>query len=288
MLFDTHVHFDPSLTEGETQAILDRALAAGVERMIAVGGSPEANRRVVAIARTHPDHVGAAVGINRDRAAIVWPADELATLVAAPEIVAVGEVGLDFHSPSPLRQAQGYGGAPLGFAMPQSDREAQIRLFERMLEIARDARLPVIVHSRAAEAETIALLEEHARNWPGPKDRIGVQHCFTGTRAYAEHLLALGFFISFSGILTFKNAVELRAIAALIPAERLLIETDSPWLAPEPFRGKPNEPAHVRRVAETLAEIRHCPVEAIAAATFCNAERLFGFFGMVQERHPHG
>jgi len=267
MLFDTHVHFDLSLAADSTQAILERALAAGVSRMIAVGGSPQANRRVVEIARANPGQVRAAVGINRDQAETEWSADELATLIAAPEIAAIGEVGLDFHHGN-------------------TDREAQIRLFKRMLAVAREHCLPVSVHSRAAEEPTIACLEEYARTWPGPKDRIGVQHCFTGTRAYAERLLAMGFFISFSGILTFKNAGELREIAALIPAERLLIETDSPWLAPEPFRGQSNEPANVRRVAETLAVIRHCPLETIAAATFHNAEKIFGRFFISPGKNP--
>jgi len=254
-LFDTHVHFP--VGPEEKQALVERALAAGVDRMIAVGGSPEANQSAVEIARKYPAHVRAAVGINRDQAEADWPADELTALLAAPEIAAIGEIGLDFHR-------------------EQQTRNAQLELFERMLAIAGERGLPVIVHSRAAEAETMALLEQHVRKWTDSQDRIGVQHCFTGSRAYAERLLALGFFISFSGIITFKNAADLREIAASIPEDRLLIETDSPWLTPEPFRGQPNEPAHVRRVAETLAEVRHCSLAEIAAVTFRNAERLFG------------
>lgn len=275
-LFDTHVHFDPAWTTERTRGLLDRAGAAGVERMLAVGGTPAANRRAVAIARAHPRRVLAAVGISRELADAEWSSAELAEVLSAPEVAAVGEIGLDFHSPSPIRQTQGYGGAAPGSAMPNPDRAAQMRLFNRMLALAGERRLPVIVHSRDAEAATLALLERHARNWTGPKERIGVQHCFTGSPAYAERLLALGFSISFSGVITFKNSSSLRKIAALIPAERLLIETDSPWLAPEPFRGRPNEPAHVRRVAETLAEIRNTSVAATAAETFRNAETLFG------------
>ncbi len=270
VLFDTHVHFDPVWTSERTQGILERALVAGVGRLIAVGGSPAANQLSVNIACAHPRQVRAAVGINRDLAVTAWSAKDITSLAAAPEVVAIGEVGLDFHSPAPLRV-----GTPLGCAPPQADREAQHRLFTDMLALAGAQRLPVIVHSRAAERETLACLEAHAHAWKGPEDRIGVQHCFTGSRAYAKRLLALGFYISFSGILTFKNAAELREIASEIPIDRILIETDSPWLAPEPFRGQPNEPAHVRRVAETLAEIRRIPVAAIAAATFRNAEKLF-------------
>ncbi|MDP2991180.1 MAG: TatD family hydrolase, partial [Kiritimatiellota bacterium] len=134
---------------------------------------------------------------------------------------------------------------------------------------------PVIVHTREAEAETLAALRAHAAAWRGAPDRIGVMHCFTGGELFARDLLALGFFISFSGIITFKNAGSLLAVAALVPEDRLLIETDAPYLAPEPFRGQPNEPAHVRRVAEILAEIRHTSWETIAEITARNAERLF-------------
>lgn len=234
--------------------------------MIAVGGSPEANRSVMDIARANPLRIRAAIGINRDLAGFPGTEPGLEELLAAPEVVAVGEVGLDFRH-------------------ADTNREAQIRLFDHMLDIARRQRLPVIVHSRAADAETIAALEKHARNWAGVKGRIGVQHCFTGSRAFAERLLALGFLISFSGIITFKNAAELREIAAEIPEDRILIETDSPWLAPEPFRGKPNEPANVRRVAETLAEIRQTTTEAIADATFRNAEKLFGIGSLTHGTH---
>ncbi len=257
VLFDTHVHFDPALPPEAARGILDRALAAGVKRLLAVGGSPEANRAAVELARVRPRQVRAAVGINRDLAGSPWSEEELAALAAAPEAVAVGEIGLDFHRAG-------------------TDHAAQILLFERMLALAREHGRPVLVHSRDAEQETLACLEAHTRGWKGPAERIGVQHCFTGSLAYAGRLLELGFSISFSGILTFRNAGALRQIAARIPAERLLIETDSPWLAPEPFRGQPNEPAHVRRVAEALAEIRGVPLEAIAEATFRNAERLFG------------
>jgi TatD DNase family protein len=256
-LFDTHVHFDPAWPAAERQALLERAWTAGVERLIAVGGAPAENRLAVELARAQPDRIRAAVGCNRDLAGAAWDVEELAPLLALPEVVAVGEVGLDFHRTT-------------------SDRAAQTRLFARMLELAREHRRPVIVHSREAEAETLALLERHAGKWAGAPGRIGVQHCFTGSPEFAARLLALGFSIGFSGILTFKNAKDLRAIAAGIPADRLLIETDSPWLAPEPVRGKPNEPANVRRVAETLAEIRKTSVGEIAAITFRNAERIFG------------
>lgn len=182
--------------------------------------------------------------------------DELEAMLAAPEAAAIGEIGLDFH--------HGRGTAL-----------AQIELFRRMLLLARERRLPVCVHTRSAETETLAALRAHAGAWRGAPDRIGVMHCFTGGEAFARDLLALGFSISFSGIVTFKKAGSLPAVAALTPDDRLLIETDSPYLAPEPFRGQPNEPARVRRVAEVLAEIRHTSWEAIAELTARNAAKMF-------------
>ena len=202
--------------------------------------------------------------------------DELEAMLAAPEVVAVGEIGLDFHhgrhvGPAPSR------GAKWPLALRRGETAlAQSELFRRMLLLARDHRLPVCVHTRAAEAETLAALREHAAAWCGAPNRIGVMHCFTGGEVFARDLLALGFYISFSGIITFKNAGGLLAVAALVPDDCLLIETDAPYLAPEPFRGQPNEPANVRRVAEALAEIRHTSWETIAEITARNAERLFG------------
>ena len=258
-LFDSHVHFQGLLEKNNlaAAAIIVRAAAQGVERMIAVGGAPDSNQQACDIAREHPRQVRAAVGINRDQALTDWSEAALEQLALAPETVALGEIGLDFHHES-------------------ATRAAQLVLFERMLALARQQRLPVIIHSRAAEAATSALLEQHVRAWPGAPDQVGVQHCFSGSRDFAERLLELGFFISFSGIVTFKNAGALREIAAMIPAERLLIETDAPWLTPEPWRGRPNEPANVHRVAEELARIRHQPLSEIALITYRNAVRLFG------------
>ncbi|MBN1674824.1 MAG: TatD family hydrolase [Kiritimatiellae bacterium] len=256
-LTDTHVHFDAWETQAALEAVLDRASGAGVARMVAVGGSGPANTRAVALARRFPGRLYAAVGYDRDQAASSCPLDELESLAAAEEVVAVGEIGLDFHY------------------HPETA-DAQRALMGDMLALARRRRLPAIVHSRDAETATLALLETHAACWPGKPGRIGVLHCFTGSAPFARNLLELGLAVSFSGILTFKKAEALRRVAAAIPDERLLIETDSPLLAPEPYRGRPNEPAYVRRVAEVLAEIRGCTPEAIAEMTTRNAQRLFG------------
>jgi len=266
MLTDTHVHFDGMLDAGDTiGAIVARAAQAGVSRMIAVGGSAAANRTALEIARSYPEHIRVAVGYNRDQVVAARrrttddgqrTVDELEIMLAAPEVAAIGEIGLDFHH-------------------GRATALAQIELFQRMLLLARDHRLPVCVHTREAEAETLAALREHAASWRGPADQIGLMQCFTGGEVFVRDLLALGFYISFSGIITFKNAAGLLAVAALVPEDRLLIETDAPYLAPEPFRGRPNEPAYVRRVAEVLADIRHTSWEAVAALTAHNAGRLF-------------
>jgi len=266
MLTDTHVHFDGLLATGDDiRAIMERAGRSGVSRLIAIGGSSAANRTALEIARAYPGRIRAALGYNRDLAAAFGKQtpddgkrtmDELEELLKAPEAAAIGEIGLDFQHGNETSVAQ-------------------IALFQSMLLLARERRLPVCVHTRLAEAETLAALREHAAAWQGASGRIGVMHCFTGGAGFARDLLALGFAISFSGILTFKNAGELPAVAALVPDDRLLIETDAPYLAPVPFRGRPNEPAYVRRVAETLAAIRHTSLEKIAEITSRNAARLF-------------
>jgi TatD DNase family protein len=254
--FDTHVHFD-GLPGSDLAAALDRAVAAGVTRMLAVGGSPDGNACALTLADRYPARIRAAVGYDRYRAAAADGLEALNEQLGQNGVVALGEIGLDFHH------------APETAA-------AQLALFRRMLALALDRKLPVIVHSREAEAETLAALEAHARAWSGPPERLGVLHCFTGSADFTRRLLAAGYYLSFSGIVTFRNASGLRAIAAGVPLGRLLIETDSPYLAPMPCRGRPNEPALLPHVAAALAAARGVTTEAIAEATTRNAERLFG------------
>ena len=257
-LFDTHVHLDGLAASGQSlEDVMARAQAAGVRRMLAVGASIESSRFAAAAAARFPSVVFASAGQDRDCAANPAPLDELRAAGSARQIVAVGEIGLDFHY------------APETAA-------AQRRLFASQLDLAVELGLPVLVHSREADADTLALLRDHARRWHGDPGHIGVLHCFTGSAAFADQLLALGFLISFSGIATFRNADALRAVAAAVPDERLLIETDSPYLAPVPHRGRPNEPALLPAVAAVLASVRGCDAYAIAALTTRNAERLFG------------
>ena len=262
MYFDTHVHFEPG---DEIDAVLARAVAAGVERMVAVGGSADLNAGAIAAAERHPDRIGLAVGFDRDQAGSMAPADAVAHLGAAvaaraggaAPVVALGEAGLDYHY------------------HPES-RPEQLALFGAQLALARELQLPIVVHSRAAEDDTIELLAEHVAEWPGAPDRIGVLHCFTGGPPFAERLAETGFYVSLSGIITFRNADSIRAAARIIPAERLVLETDSPLLAPVPHRGKRNEPAWITHVADIVATVRGVSQPEIAHLTRHNAETLFG------------
>ena len=261
---DSHVHVS-SFTDAELAAVLGRAHAAGVERVVVVGGNPEANEAVLRAAAARPGIARAAVGFDRDCAAGAPDISALEALVRqhAHVVAAIGEIGLDYHySPET---------AP-----------AQRALLASELELARHMNLPVIVHSRDADADMLQLLRAHAAAWPGDRDRIGVLHCFTEDQPFAEALLGLGFMISFSGITTFRNAESLRAVARTVPADRLLIETDTPYLAPIPHRGKPNEPSFLPAVAACLAHERGETVEAIAAQTWRNAARLFGWADTVK------
>jgi len=305
-LFDTHAHFDAFEAEGSVAAVLARAAAAGVERTCAVGSSADSNELVARLARENPAALVAAVGYDRDQVGQPRDLDRLAELARDPAVVAVGEIGLDYYYSAET--------AP-----------AQRALFGQMLEFAAARRLPVVVHSRYADDDTVEMLGEFAAAWKktasgphglarrsdidphglapwvnqggvgalanppscsppeqgggGPIRPPGILHCFTGDAAFAEELLALGFFVSFSGIVSFNNAGALREVARRVPEDRLLIETDCPYLTPKPFRGKVNEPAFVARVAEVLAEARGTSAAAIAEATFANAERVFQLEG---------
>ncbi len=249
-LTDSHAHFDSFVKGGTVPELLERARSNGVRRVIAIGGSPEANERACDVARAYPALVRATAGFDRDLAAQPPPIEELFSVVQRSEVVAVGESGLDYHY------------APE--TAPQ-----QRSLFAAMLELARAAHRPIVIHSRDADDDTIELLRAHL----GPEG--GVLHCFTGTKEFAARLLDLGLYISFSGIVTFKKSDDLRAVAKMVPLDRLLIETDAPYLAPVPHRGKPNEPAWVLHVAETLASLRGIPLDEFAEQTSANAARLF-------------
>ncbi len=242
--------------------MFERAAAAGVDGLVAIGGGAEPGTLAVGLecARTFQGHAGlklwATVGIHpHDAARATSPAnaaiwEELGQLAADPLIIAIGEIGLDYH-------------------YHHSPKEAQRDAFERQLRLAAACGLPVSVHCREAFDDCVALIAAH-----NPPAR-GVFHCFAGSWAEAEQALALGWYLSFSGVLTFNNAHGLRATAAAAPADRILIETDAPFLAPVPYRGKRNEPAFVAATAARLAEIRNVSPEAIARLTRENFFRLF-------------
>lgn len=256
-LVDTHAHLDDPRFAGEQDAVVARALAAGVARIVTVGADLATSRAAVALARRHAG-VYAAVGVHPHEAKTLDQAGlaELRALAGEAKVVAIGEIGLDFH-------------------YDHSPREAQAWAFRAQLELARELGLPVVVHDREAHAETMAALREWARSGPGA--RRGVLHCFSGDEAMAREAIDLGFTISFAGPLTFAKSTQLRRLAATLPLESVVVETDCPYLAPEPLRGRRNEPANVRFVAAKLAEARGLDLPAVARATTRNAERLFGF-----------
>lgn len=268
MIYDTHAHFDVFKSSAQVRDVVARAQAAGVNRILAVGGSKASNKAALDAARMFPDVIRVAVGFDRDQARRIGKDNDSRQMVEnlarklgsgdnMRHVAAIGEMGLDFH-------------------YSRETKEQQILLFREQLRLANELGLPVSVHSREAEGETMAELEKHAGVWKGSHVRTGVLHCFTGSAAFAQKLLACGYYISFSGIVTFPRADELRELARQVPEERLLIETDTPYLAPMPHRGKRNEPAFARRVLEQLSGIRGLSLERLAAATFDNALRLFG------------
>lgn len=256
MFFDTHVHFDDFVADGSLDVALERAERSKVWKMLAVGGSPEANALSLKLAGDYPNRIFGSVGYDRDLAGEPLDVPALRELAAQPETVAIGETGLDyFYEPE---KAVG-----------------QKALFFQCLETAAEVSKPVIVHTRDADDDTLGMLRDFSNVWKGDPARIGVLHCFTRDETMAKALLDLGFLISFSGIVTFRNADPLREVAKMIPADRLLIETDSPYLAPVPHRGKRCEPAFMANTAALLADLRGVSVEEIAEQTARNAVSLF-------------
>lgn len=250
-LVDSHCHLDSEQFDSDRDAVVERAREAGVGTMMAIGtgdGPPdlEAGLR---LADRH-SNVYATIGVHPHDAAKSGASTmrELEALLRHPKVAAIGEIGLDYH---------------YNFSPPETQR----RVFIEQLELAGRAGKPVVIHTREAWDDTFAILEQH---WRG----TGIMHCFSGGPAEAERALGLGFYLSFAGIVTFPKAVDVQAAARLAPIDRLLIETDSPYLAPVPFRGKRNEPAYVRYVASRLAELRGTSVEAITAATTGNFRRI--------------
>ncbi len=254
-LVDTHCHLDAEYFPGGPDEVLARAEAAGVSGFVIVGVGRDLApaRAAVELARRRASRVGAAVGVHPHDATTLDDAAyaELAVLARAPEVVAVGEIGLDYH----------YDHSPRG---------VQRSVFARLVGLARDVAKPIVVHTRAAPEDTLDILERE-----GARDVGGVIHCFSEDRPFAARALDLGFDVSFSGIVTFKKAAAVQEVARWAPLDRILVETDSPYLAPVPLRGKPCEPAYVLHTARCVAELRGMPFEALCEATTRNAERAF-------------
>lgn len=250
-LVDSHCHLDfPELAK-DLPALLANMAAGGVGQALCVGVSLENFPRVRALAEAHPQLV-ASVGVHPDHQEGEEPtAERLLDLAAHPKVVAIGETGLDYYRLT-------------------GDLEWQRERFRAHIRAARRAGKPLIIHTREAAADTLALMREEGAGEAG-----GVMHCFTETWEVARAALDLGFFISFSGIVTFRSAVALREVARQVPLDRLMVETDAPYLAPVPHRGKLNQPAYVRHVAEEVARIRGMGLEAVAEATTANFRKLF-------------
>jgi TatD DNase family protein len=260
MLIDSHAHLDYEY-EQSTEQLLELARAAGVERVIAVAAAADSLKRVRELSEKFPN-VYFSSGIHPHDSKDFKPEifAEIRDLARHPRCVAVGELGLDYH-------------------YDLSDRNLQHEALKQQLDFSAEIGKPVIVHTREADADTVRFLTEHAAKFRAAhgEKSPGVIHCFTGTADLARACLGLGYHISFSGIITFKNAEDLRQVVRdVVPLEKLLVETDSPFLAPIPFRGKKNMPAHTRVVAEKVAELKGLALDAVASATRANTERLFG------------
>jgi TatD DNase family protein len=251
---DSHTHIDLAEFDSDRKALLKRAAEAGVVRMLLVAQADDSAGLDRGLSVAGDCGIKVSGGLHPHEA-VHWTdplGERLQALGAGRAICAIGEIGLDFH-------------------YDHSPRPQQEEAFRRQIRIARAVKLPVIVHTREAEELTASILrEEKAR------DVGGVLHCFTGTQTLADAALALGFYISFSGIACFQNAAALRAVARTVPLDRFLIETDCPFLAPPPHRGKRNEPAFVVEVAKRMAEVKGIPLDDFGASTVRNFDRLFG------------
>jgi TatD DNase family protein len=254
MLIDSHAHIQGKEYAGEIEAVIARAYAAGVETIIAVGGAGDMSSNTAAVdLAARFDNIFATVGMHPHDAKDVGTHElqTLKELAASPKVVAVGETGLDYY-------------------YSHSPHDVQRRVFSQFIHMAHDTDLPIVVHERDAARDAAELLRAE-----GSADLRGVIHCFTGDYEAACAYLDLGFYLSFTGIITFKNAEPLREVVRKVPLEKLFVETDSPYLTPVPHRGKRNEPAYVRFVAETIANVKKLTLEDVARVTTANVKALF-------------
>lgn len=254
MLIDTHAHLDSASFDEDREEVINRAIQAGIGKIVNVGFNRETIPSTMALAEKH-EMIYAAVGWHPQDAVNMQPEDLdwIAELCAHPKVVAIGEIGLDYY-------------------WDTSPKEVQHQVFREQIRLARRLSKPIIIHNRDAHQDVIRILREEKA-----EDIGGIMHCYSGSWEIARECLNMNFYISFGGPVTFKNAVQPKEVLAKVPLDRLLIETDSPYLAPHPFRGKRNESAHVTFVAEAAAQIKQVNVSEIIQITTLNAINLLGF-----------
>jgi TatD DNase family protein len=253
MWIDSHAHLNDQAFENDWRPVIHHALEAGVKAILVVGCDLPSSEKAVEMA-DREEMIWAAVGVHPHDAK-TWNqsgADRLREWLGKPKVVALGEIGLDYH-------------------YNYSSREDQLRAFQEQLVIAEQYNKPIIIHDREAHQDTLEVLTGH-----GVVSRRGVMHCFSGSPEMAVQCLKLGLHISLAGPLTFPNAAKPREVAVAVPLDRLLVETDCPYLTPHPYRGKRNEPMHVALVGQKLAEVKGLPVEEVMEATSANTKFLFG------------
>ncbi|MFS0906898.1 TatD family hydrolase [Priestia aryabhattai] len=253
MLFDTHVHLNAEQYEDDLQEVINRALEKGVQNMVVVGFDEPTIKKAIQITETY-DFIYASVGwhpvdaIDMTDEHLAW----IEELAQHPKVVALGEMGLDYH-------------------WDKSPKEVQKDVFRRQIRLARKVNLPIIIHNRDATEDVVTILKEEHVEEVG-----GIMHCFTGSIEVAKQCMDMNMYISFGGPVTFKNAKKPKEVATELPLDKLLIETDCPYLTPHPFRGKRNEPGYVSYVAEQIAELKGITYEELADITTANAKKLFG------------
>ena len=254
MLIDTHAHIDGEEYDADRDEVVARAAAAGVGRIVNMGDTMESSARGAALTGKY-EAVYAGVGLHPEEAYPMTAADDdrLSGWAALPKVIAIGEIGLDYY-----------------WEKDEEKRALQRSIFIRQLDLARQLHLPVCIHDREAHGDTLAILKKEGRGVPG------VVHCYSGSWEMAQELLKLGFFLGVDGPLTYKNAARLPEIVRKLPADRILVETDSPYLTPVPKRGQRNEPAFVRYVAEFAAGLRGESLERFAEQTTRNAMEIYG------------
>lgn len=252
MLFDTHAHFDDEQFDADRDEVLKSLKSYGVGNIVNIGSSMKTSRTSVALAEKY-DFVYAAVGVHPSETGELCETDidELKRLAANPKVRAIGEIGLDYHYPDDVEPS------------------IQKKWFVRQLELAKELNMPVVIHDRESKGECLEILKEH-------KISNGVVHCFSGSAETAREILKLGMMISFTGVLTFKNAKKAIAACAAVPLDRLMIETDCPYMSPEPHRGKRNFSGYVEFVARKMAEIKGVSYDELVDITERNAKRFYG------------